>query len=839
MAKISDISGASNIWLGSKSNTQQGIVYIPASSVAGSGTADKPGLLFLEAVDSTGTMQDGLYLWADSSDKLRYSSTYPTDEDGSGDPLDNTATSAMVNKQLSNLGTVAINTSIQSDGDLADDLGDASYQWVSLYARDLYLNSTATMKGGTGGKINVVGIMEFGASGGDAGNADIVWHAHTDTNFITFDEDEEALTFEDDTILKFGTGNDIQFMSDGTDLTIVGRADDVKIISGVSQDIDWIWESKTGTGKDIGWVADIYTFQITDGTIFQIGGSAVDTITDGFQIIFDGSETLNIDPVSGHANDVVRIGESVVADFYLDGASYDINWDGSESELVFNDSAKLVFGGSAGAGTDDLIIASGGDVTNVTFGATTNSIVVQSYASQTVAALDFDNDTAEWAGANDVGLLHIRSDAALGNAGASLFYIDNSGKPIGSAEGFMVRWIDGSSNTSGTYAAEMFSNANHFLKIHTGAVGVTPLTITPHTAATAAGIFVDGTTGTWVGGTDIGLVDIDSDGSLVAGANLLRVDQAGAQAAASYVCELIASGTLANATEGNVLRIIDSGTPTTGTSYATYVNSTASNAMKLETAAAAKTALTIECATNATASGLIMDGTANNYLGGADTGLLHVMNDTVATDNASTLLFIDCAVQPKAGQTGACARFIQSTGNARTDGWLVEIAAITTGGALRVNTGIVTFDESLSVGTTLGVTGAATFALGQQTSATARTSNDTAGSGTSQIAAGEGYIAVTSSGDADDHIVLPAPVVGNVIWLYVGATGYELSVHATNCTTITLNGAAATSDHASSSVAANTLVRCVCPVANKWIATGYGTDGTEGPLEAATSCSAS
>lgn len=87
MAKTTDTIP---IWLGSRTNKKQGIVAIPAEA-----TAEKPGLLFLEAVDGSGVLQDGLYLWARSDDTLAYSTSAPTDEDVSGTTLGATVASAV------------------------------------------------------------------------------------------------------------------------------------------------------------------------------------------------------------------------------------------------------------------------------------------------------------------------------------------------------------------------------------------------------------------------------------------------------------------------------------------------------------------------------------------------------------------------------------------------------------------------------------------------------------------------------------------------------------------------------------------------------------------------
>lgn len=57
----------------------------------------------------------------------------------------------------------------------------------------------------------------------------------------------------------------------------------------------------------------------------------VGTLGDGFDLSFDGTNTLNIDPVN--ANDVLRVGETNQADVQFDGAT-DLLWDASVGSLT-------------------------------------------------------------------------------------------------------------------------------------------------------------------------------------------------------------------------------------------------------------------------------------------------------------------------------------------------------------------------------------------------------------------------------------------------------------------------------------------------------------------------
>lgn len=79
------------------------------------------------------------------------------------------------------------------------------------------------------------------------------------------------------------------------------------------------------------------------------------------------------------------------------------------------------------------------------------------------------------------------------------------------------------------------------------------------------------------------------------------------------------------------------------------------------------------------------------------------------------------------------------------------------------------------------------------------------------VPAAAAFVTVTSANAA--HIVtLPAPVVGQVVILRNGATGYEL--RSSNPATISINGGAAA--NAESAIAANTMVIAVCTTATTW-----------------------
>jgi hypothetical protein len=140
--------------------------------------------------------------------------------------------------------------------------------------------------------------------------------------------------------------------------------------------------------------------------------------------------------------------------------------------------------------------------------------------------------------------------------------------------------------------------------------------------------------------------------------------------------------------------------------------------------------------------------------------------------------------------------------------------------------------NELYVGGTVTLAGAlgvasVTASTGVQTAAVAATATAD-GTGTGTIAAGTSFVTVTSAG-ANNIIILPAPVVGNVIYLMNGGTGYEIRSSAP--ATIALNGG--TGVNAESAVGADVLVKLVCTSATTWVGSTFSTAGVEAALEVA------
>jgi len=144
--------------------------------------------------------------------------------------------------------------------------------------------------------------------------------------------------------------------------------------------------------------------------------------------------------------------------------------------------------------------------------------------------------------------------------------------------------------------------------------------------------------------------------------------------------------------------------------------------------------------------------------------------------------------------------------------------------------GTLDISGNANIDGTLSVAEAATGTIGFQNSAVARTATND-GTGTGTIAAGTAVVSVNADSDAAHIIILPAPVVGNIIHLIeTGTTGYEL--RTSTPASIGINGGTA-SNGESAIAGAITYVKCVCVSSTNWICSQFDADGDESKVEAA------
>ncbi len=238
--------------------------------------------------------------------------------------------------------------------------------------------------------------------------------------------------------------------------------------------------------------------------------------------------------------------------------------------------------------------------------ADSQGITTEPFANSTVASLEVDGDAAGWLGADDVGMVHLRNDIPTTNAGATLLLVDDSSEPISAAEGFLARFVHSGTARTNSSAVEIEVPATQPALALNGIMSITGQnspgavlvqiigndgtgnsnTMSINTEGTGDGFIVtcddadsvaanfvaaasqttslvtfDGTTGSWLGANDVGMLHLTNDGALAhVDASLLRIAN---------------SGVPQDDSRGSSLRIVDTGNASAGTAgYAVYISAT-------------------------------------------------------------------------------------------------------------------------------------------------------------------------------------------------------------------------------------------------------------------------
>jgi hypothetical protein len=205
-----------------------------------------------------------------------------------------------------------------------------------------------------------------------------------------------------------------------------------------------------------------------------------------------------------------------------------------------------------------------------------------------------------------------------------------------------------------------------------------------------------------------------------------------------------------------------------------------------------------------TASVVQIDGAtgAAAWVGADNVGMLHITGDGVGAHAGATLLYVANSAQPIAAAEGFLARFVD-TGTARPGAYAVEIEVTDTTGGLKVD-------------------GYSTFTKGVQASSQGLTATAD-GLDTGITPVGASFCTVTSD-NADKVVTLPTTVVGNIIYYYCAANGFELETPAASNATINGVDCDGTNQLA---CAATSLYKAVCVADSVWIVTGEGADGAD------------
>jgi len=299
------------------------------------------------------------------------------------------------------------------------------------------------------------------------------------------------------------------------------------------------------------------------------------------------------------------------------------------------------------------------------------------------------------------------------------------------------------------------------------------------TAGTDNGVLLDGVTNTWVGAADKGFLKVESDGTLAnADAHLVLLDLTGGGAAASADGALLKLADNAAAGSGYAMAIASSGNlealhvsagevvldeklsvnddvlvtiaDNDGVDAITIdqnditqdkdglVITVAGDGSPIKVTAETATSGSSQFITAAsqTTSAVIIDGTAGNWIGAQDVGMLHLHGDGTHAHADASMLYIDMNGTSASGQLGI-GLHIDTAGV--TSGGGTEYAAYINAGAnaeaLKVDSGVVLVDETLTA--TLGLVTAAT--VNNVTNPPTNAECDTAFASL-QIAGGIGFI---------------------------------------------------------------------------------------------------
>jgi len=711
------------------------------------GVDSVPAQLVLETGESTPAKW---YIWMDSSDNLRINEgTAPTSStQGTAGSVVTGASNAGAARELSNLATVACNTTLASDTDSTDDLGTSSIYWANAYVDKIYLNSTATLASGGAGVTTLVGNLTGGVSG--TGSA-FKFFATTAGGYIHWDDtaagNDGGLIFTDSASLLFGDASDFIIEWDATNLTMDCKTDNTGVIAiGGTKDTDVLFNGATAS-SDMLWDASADALHIYDDVVFAFGDSQ------DFTMSFNATAMIMDNKTANTGNLVIGASVDTDVEFHGTTASYDCIWNASDNALTFMDATEITFGSSL-----DLYMRYEGTGNTLDIGQTADG----------TGSVDFIDTPVLLTGADSAGTL------------------------------LTIAGNDTTGNTDTVSIAHKGTGAG--LKITCGETDSLAAEFVACAAQTTSIVLIDGNTSDWDGADNVGMLHITQDAAMIhAGASMI------------YAAN---SGKPINSQEGIVARFIDTGTNVdTDPAYTVSIESTNNFGLHIVTGAAASSNLVLSGLQAQTAAIQIIDGSTGTGWDGADNvGMLHLVSDSTHVHAGATMLYVANSSASVASAEGTCARFL-NTGTATAGAVMVEISGKdTTEVALNVPSGTALFDDGFQSGSTAIV-------------ATAT------GATTGTIGTGTRHCTVTVATDADDIVILPAPVVGREVWLHSNTVAYEL--RASGATVAINGGAGATAESAVLNTDITTRCVCVGTTDPGWIVTHFAADGTESKADAA------
>ncbi len=331
-----------------------------------------------------------------------------------------------INQVASGVGTLAIG--VDGKGITTTFFGETA----SAFMKWVQASDQLQIEGGGGTASIAFGDGDQILLGDTLGTGDFVISATS--NVLTFDQ----VTTASESTIVFGASGD------GMDITIWGDTAAAKV--------------KWTTASD--------SLIFTDAPIVFDGNSVDYTFT-------TSTDTLLVTATDGAAAKITwgDNGTNGLDQEWLSDTSGNLlNWDAADETLKFTDILCTMTGGDSrgtilaitgndtSGNSDTMTINHDGTAAGLKItcdGATSVALELASAASQTTTLALLDGTTGNWIGANDVGMLQLTKDTALANAGASMLLVTNSAQPVGSAEGFMARFVDTGTATVGAFAVQI------------------------------------------------------------------------------------------------------------------------------------------------------------------------------------------------------------------------------------------------------------------------------------------------------------------------------------------------------------------------------------------------
>ena len=180
----------------------------------------------------------------------------------------------------------------------------------------------------------------------DGAGIDQMWYGDTASTFMNWDQSADSLIFADNAKVVFGTGSDITFLWDATDLLVSQGTADSSIKWGVSgAGINHVFYGDTAT-YNMTWDQTNDQLLFADNAKLAIGagGGAAGDIT----FSWNATKMLVAQLTANSAIDWGVDGAGIDQVWYADTASSNVTWDQSADSMIFNGVARLVWTGTTG-----------------------------------------------------------------------------------------------------------------------------------------------------------------------------------------------------------------------------------------------------------------------------------------------------------------------------------------------------------------------------------------------------------------------------------------------------------------------------------------------------------